>query len=261
MHETHRQLETIKLLQQRLLPKAAPRLPGWHVEIHHTIGPRPGGDYYDFLPLGDGRLVILVGDASDEGGPSSVLVAMVRVMTHSCPLTSGNDRLPFCPYQGEFVQSPHLVLAHLNNILVENSLEEQYMTMFHGILSPADGVLHCANAGHPAPRWWHARTHEVEIVRDPMGLPLGINAQAVYHHKRLDIESGDVFVLYTDGVTAAQNDAGIMFGSEQLDECLREFAPFGAESVKDGILAQFKEFLDGRQPQDDMTLVALERLE
>jgi sigma-B regulation protein RsbU (phosphoserine phosphatase) len=259
MHELLRQLHSISELQRHLLPRRVPQPPGWVIEVHYDVGRWPGGDYYDFLPLPDGRILLLVGDASDEGGPSSVMVALVRASLHACPLSSGQEQLPFCPMQGGLVQPPHLILGHLNRVLVENTLEEQYMTVFCGLLSPAEGTLHYANAGHPAPRWRRAATGSVEGIRDAAGQPLGVGHNSAYHQKRIEIEPGDVVVFYSDGVTAAQNADGQLFGCERLDEAIGEAAAQGASAVKDNILARFDTFLAGKAPQDDVTILVVER--
>jgi len=132
------------------------------------------------------------------------------------------------------------------------------MTAFCGLLSPAEGVLHFANAGHPPPRWWHARARTLETVGNPMGVPLGISAHASFHHKRLMVEPGDVLIFHTDGVTsAAYHDE--CFSFDRLDQAVRKFAPRGAEAVKVGVIASLGEFIHGQPLQDDVTLVVFER--
>jgi sigma-B regulation protein RsbU (phosphoserine phosphatase) len=132
------------------------------------------------------------------------------------------------------------------------------MTAFCGLLSPAEGVLHFANAGHPPPRWWHARTRTLETVGNPMGVPLGISAHASFHHKRLMIEPGDVVTFCIDGVTsAAYHDE--CFSFERLDQAVRECAARGAEAVKAGVIGSLGEFMHGNVPQDDVTVVVFER--
>jgi serine phosphatase RsbU (regulator of sigma subunit) len=259
MNELQRQLQSLGELQRRLLPHQVPQPAGWHIAVHYAVGRWPGGDYYDFLPLPDGRILLVVADASDQGAPSAALVAVTRAALHSCPLSSGTERLPFCPFREPLTQPPHILLGHLNQVLVENSLEEQFLTAFCCVLNPCEGTLHYANAGHPAPRWWRASSHVVEPLRDAAGLPLGVNRKVDYHHKWIEIEPGDVVLLYSDGLTAAQNDWGQMFGCERLDDALRETAAGGAKAVKSAVLADLEDFLDRKDPEDDVTLLVIER--
>jgi sigma-B regulation protein RsbU (phosphoserine phosphatase) len=254
-----RQLEAVAALQRRLLPRHLPQPPGWRFAAHYAVGSRPGGDYYDFLLLPDGRLLLFIADASDEGGPSAVLVAITRVVLHACPLSSGTESLPFCPLRGEVVQPPHLILGHLNRVLAENSLAGQSMTAFCGLLSPAEGTLGYANAGHLPPRLWRATTGNVESLHDAFGLPLAMEPHTSYHHKKTCLEPGDVLVLYSDGLTACQDSRGGVFGNARLDEAIRRHASGGAENVKAGLLASLESFLGREQARDGMTLVVLER--
>jgi sigma-B regulation protein RsbU (phosphoserine phosphatase) len=258
VHGIH-QLETIGALQRRLLPRQIPQPPGWTLSVHYEVGPWPGGDYYDVLPLADGRLLLIVGDASDEGGPSSVLVALVRAALHSCPLSSGQEKLPFCPFREPVLQPPHIILGHLNRVLAENSLDEQYMTAFCALLSPEEGTFHYANAGHPAPRWHHAATGHIEPLRDPLGMPLGLGHNAIYHQRRLDIEPGDLLVFYSDGLTAAVNNQGTILGTDRLDRVISAGASGGAEAVRNQIVSELRQFLAGAKVQDDVTVLVVGR--
>jgi sigma-B regulation protein RsbU (phosphoserine phosphatase) len=260
MAEIASQLKQIAALQRRLLPRQTPQPEGWQLAVHYAVAAAPGGDYYDFLPFPDGRLFFLVGDATGHGGPAAVLMAMARVSLHSCPLSSGVDRVPFCPLHGLAVQPPHLVLGHLNAILTENSLPEQFMTAFCAVLNPADGCLHFASAGHPPPRHWSAAHGIVEPVRNIAGLPLGIRAAESYHHARLSLEPGDLLVCYSDGVTEARNDADELFGCDRLDKAIADAARGGATEVEATVLARLESFLREKKPQDDVTLLIVERL-
>jgi sigma-B regulation protein RsbU (phosphoserine phosphatase) len=259
MQEMLRQLHTIGAFHRHLLPRKVPHLPGWNLAVHYTAGHWPGGTYYDFFSLPDGRLLFLVAAANDHGPPSVALVSILRVVLHSCPLSSGVERLPFCPFREPLAQPPHIVLGHLNRVLVENSLEEQFMTAFCGLVSPADGELRFANAGHLPPLWWHAESGAVERLREA-GLPLGLNPMAAYHHKRIDLEPGDVLVCYSAGIGGAQNHQGQRF-EERLDDLLVQAAPEGAEAVKEKLVAGLNEFLGRNPPAEDVTLVILEKRE
>jgi sigma-B regulation protein RsbU (phosphoserine phosphatase) len=236
-----------------------PRPDGWRLAVHYAVGRWPGGDYYDFVALPDGRLLLLLADAGDRGSAAAALVAMVKVIVHACPLSSGADRRPFCPVREPVLQPPHILFGHLNRVLWENSLEEQYLAAFGAVLEPIDGTFHYVNAGRPAPLWRRAATGAVEALRDAAGLPLGADRRSAYHQRRIEIERGDVLVFFSDGLVAAQNRAGRVFGCERLDEALREAGGDGAEAVKDAVLARLDEFLGGMKPFDDVTLLVVER--
>jgi phosphoserine phosphatase RsbU/P len=259
MENLMQDLHTIGAMQRNLLPRTIPQPIGWSIAVHSQVGTWPGGNYYDFLPLADGRIVFVLADASDQGGPAAALAAIVRASMHSCPLTSGRERSPFCPLHGDVVQTPHMILENLNHVILENSLERQSMSVFCGIWSPEEGTCHFANAGHPSPRWWHARSRTVETLRYAVGLPLGIDARAAYHHKRIDIEPGDVLVFYATGITAAANRQYECFGCERLDAQLRTFASQGADAVKKAILSAWEDFLGRNASPDDMTLIIVQR--
>jgi sigma-B regulation protein RsbU (phosphoserine phosphatase) len=260
MHDMTRRVGLLGDFQRHLLPRRVPEPDGWRVAVHSAVGRWPGGDYYDFLPLPDGRLLTVVADASDHGAPAA-LAAMARVVLHACPLSSGVERLPFCPFHDPLVQPPHVLLGHLNHVLAENAPPGHYLTAFCGVLDPVDGNLHYSNAGHPAPRWWRARTRTVEPLRDAVGQALGLDARSAYHHRRVELEPGDLLVLYTDGLTAAPDDRGEPFGVEAVDAAVAQAAARGgAETVKNWILTTLEAFRGRRETPDDVTLVIFERL-
>jgi sigma-B regulation protein RsbU (phosphoserine phosphatase) len=257
--ELLRQLRSVGELQRRLLPRTVPRPDGWRVAVHYAVGRWPGGDYYDFVALPDGRLLLLLADAGDRGPAAAALVAMVKATVHACPLSSGADRLPFCPVRDPVLQPPHILFGHLNRVLWEHSLEEQFLAAFAAVLEPIDGTCHYANAGRPAPLWRRAATGAVEALRDAVGLPLGADRRSSYHQRRIEIGRGDVLLFFSDGLVAAQGQGGRVFGCEPLDEVLREAGGDGAEAVKGAVLDRFDEFLGGNKPFDDVTLLVVER--
>jgi sigma-B regulation protein RsbU (phosphoserine phosphatase) len=259
MQDMLRQSEVLVQMQRVLLPRVLPEMPGWDVAVHYQVGHWPAGNYYDFLPLADGRLLFLTADASDQGAPATALVAMMRVVLHACPLSSGEERLPFCPLRETIQQPPHILLGHLNRVLHENSLPEQHMTAFCGVVEPVDGNLHFASAGHPPPRWWQARRRSVESLPGMAGLPLALDHRAVYHHQRAAVEPGDLLAIYSEGLTGAQNADGEVFGRDRLDDILVTQARHGARAVKDAVLTRLDDFLAGADPADDVTLVILGR--
>jgi sigma-B regulation protein RsbU (phosphoserine phosphatase) len=249
------ELQTIGTIQRRLLPHEVPQPAGWQVAVHYQPGEWPGGDYYDFLELPDGRVHFLMADASEQGGAAAALAAMVRVFLHSCPLTSGHQHSPYCPMQGDFVQAPHLVLGNLNELICENSLDDQSMSAFCGILNPLDGSLHFANAGHPSPRWWHARSRSVETLRFAVGLPLGLDRQATYHHWRITVEPGDAMLFFSSGLLDCRCARALR--TEDLDSALQQHARHGADAVRDALVDRLHAAQRKRAPGQDITIVAM----
>lgn len=255
-----REMRHIAALQHRLMPKQIPTLEGWSVAISYQVHGLPGGDYYDFFPLGDSRrLALVVADASGHGGAAAVMVAQVRSFLHSCPLTCGHANTPFCPVPGCAVAPPGAILGHLDRLLVENSLSEQFMTGFYGVLAADTGVLRYANAGHPPPRWWRSALGTIEPVPDCAGPPLGLGLADAYPEASIVLEPGDVLALYSDGLVEAHRLRDGLFGVHRLDAAIREAAAGGAEAVNHAVMDALERYLAGEECDDDITLLVLAR--
>jgi sigma-B regulation protein RsbU (phosphoserine phosphatase) len=253
-------MRTIAAVQHRLMPSHLPQLEGWDTAISYLVNGSPGGDYYDFFPLAGGRrLALAVADASGHGGAAAVMVAQVRAFLHSCPLTCGHALAPFCPLEGRTNPPPGVVLGHLSHLLEENSLSEQFMTAYYGVLDTDTGAFQYANAGHPPPRWWRAALGAIEPGPDCAGPPLGLGLSEAYSQARITLEPGDVLALYSDGLVDARPGHGGPFGLRRLDAAIREGAAGGAEAVKRKVMGSWEQFLAGEEHEDDVTLVVLAR--
>jgi sigma-B regulation protein RsbU (phosphoserine phosphatase) len=252
-------MQSLGDFQRRLLPRFVPQPEGWRIAVSYSVGQWPSGDYYDFVTLPDGRVLLFVAGANDRGPSAVALVAMVKVLLHSCPLSSGVERLPFCPVREPILQPPHILLGHLNRVLFENSLEEQFLTAFCAVLEPIGATFHHASAGRPAPLWRRAATGHVEALPVVSGLPLGADRRASYHERRIEIERGDVLVFFNEGLTAASDWHGHAFGMEPLCDILRETGGEGAEAVRDAVTTRLEEFLGGKEPLGDVSLLVIER--
>jgi sigma-B regulation protein RsbU (phosphoserine phosphatase) len=253
-------MRTIAALQHRLMPSQVPPLQGWGVAISYQVNGLPGGDYYDFFPLADARrLALIVADASGHGGAAAVMVAQVRAFLHSCPLTCGHAMSPFCPVQGCTIPPPGVILGHVSRLLDENSLSEQFMTAYYGVLATDTGTLHYANAGHPRPRWWRSALGRIEPVPNRAGPPLGLGLSEAYHETSISLEPGDVLALYSDGLVDAHRRRDGPFGVHRLDAAIREGAVDGAEAVRRKVMDSLEQYLAGEESDDDVTLVVLAR--
>lgn len=255
----HREMRTIAELQHRLMPRRAPHCEGWDLAISYLVSSLPGGDYYDFFPLPGSRLALIVADASGHGGPAAVMVALVRAFLHSCPLTCGHSLAPFCQVPECTISPPGVILGQLSRLLEENSLPDQFMTAYYGVLATDTGTLHYVNAGHPPPRWWRAALGTIEAVPDCTGPPLGLGLPDAYSQASITLDPGDLLVFYTDGLVEARSRRDAAFGVGQLDAAFREVAADGAEAVKRKVMDSWEKFLTGKRSLDDVTLVVLGR--
>ncbi len=260
MNQTRLELHNIGRLQRRLLPDPMPQFPEWEFAVQYDVGTSGGGDYYDVLPMGGGLLGILVADVSGHGPAAAVMMVMLRMLLHSCPITSGQSRDPFCSVEPGCPKSPSAVLTHLNRVLVENTLEDQFMTMIYGIANLATGEIEFSIAGHKSPCWWQASTATLVAFPDVGGLPLGVDAEACYESATVRMSSGDQLVLFTDGITETQDTAGMMFGNGRLEASICDYAHETVDAMKSAMIRRVQEFLNGGKIQDDRTLLILRRV-
>jgi sigma-B regulation protein RsbU (phosphoserine phosphatase) len=252
------QIETLTAWKRQLLPRKLPRIDGWEWATYCWANGWPGGDYLDVTPLNAEQWLVFLGDASGHGGAAAVLAAMVRMVLHSCPLTSKQERAPFCPVHG-WAQTPPVIMSRLHPVLVDNSLSEQFMSAVLGHWKPGTARFDFVVAGAPLPRVWRQERQKVESIVDRAGLPLGISPPETYPVCHVTLDPGDAIVIFTDGLLEARNAEGSMFGAARVEAILEARAFQGAEAVKAELIAGLNEFLHGTAPQDDITLLVLKR--
>jgi sigma-B regulation protein RsbU (phosphoserine phosphatase) len=252
------QMQRLTAWKRHLLPRTLPQIAGWEWAAYNSENDWPGGDYHDVFPVNQEQWLVFLGDASGNGGAAAVLTGMARMVLHSCPLSADQERGPFCPLRG-LTQTPPIILSRLNQILVENSLDEQFMTAFLAQWKPGQARLNYVVAGHPLPRCWRQESRQVETAPGRAGLPLGISPNEAYGLCHLTLEPGDALVMFTDGLVEARDSEGRKFGIARVDELIRDQAPQGAEAIKAGLCTALEAFLHGHAPQDDVTFLVLKR--
>ena len=258
MASVTQQMAKIAAWKRHLLPRDLPQIDGWEWSVYRSENEWPGGDYHEMLPLSSKQWIVFLADASGHGGAAAMLAAMARLVLRSCPLSSGQERTPFCPVHG-FTQTPPIIMSRLNKVLVANSLDEQFMTAFLGLWKPEQARLDYVVAGHELPRCWRQAFRQVESVTDRAGLPLGIAPDETYPLCRVTLDPGDALVLFTDGLVEARNSEGKMFSTARVDEVIQQNASEGAEAIKTGLLTALDEFMAGSAPQDDITFLVVKR--
>lgn len=224
-----------KLQRKVVLPHAPP---DWAGVYYAPLEPL-GGDYYDFVQPDDDHLGILIADASGHSIPA----AMVAIMTRAAFVEIAPKTL-----------SPGEVLASLN-IRLQELIDERFVTAFYAVFNRRTRQLTYANAGHPFPFHWSARSH----VCSPLsirGFLLGINPDEIYREKSLELEPGDRLCFYTDGIPDAQNERGESFGADWIADLLSHVpAEQEAKEWTDRIVSELKTFRGNERAIDDMTLI------
>jgi hypothetical protein len=235
------ELEVARELQAELLPRRVPDLPGFRFAHSYRTANEVGGDYYDFLPLPDGRLALMVGDASGHGMAAGLVMAIANA--------TWKTALDLDP-------APEPVLALLNRTLCRTRGKRTFMSVFYALLDPATGQLEYVSAGHPFPFLRRADGRVEELGQG--GLPLGIREPLPYRPGTTTLAPGDLLVLYTDGLAEATDPKGSeAFGFERL----QALVAVGGEpqALHDGILAAFDAHVGGEPLRDDLTLVVVAR--
>jgi serine phosphatase RsbU (regulator of sigma subunit) len=234
------ELRTAQFIQRALLPKEVPPLPGWQVMPFYRPAREVGGDFYDFLPFEDGRLGIVIGDATDKGVSAALLMATTCTMLRTAA-------------QGSV--SPGEVLARVNDLLAATIPTGMFVTCFYAVLDPGNGCLRYANAGHDLPFWRHSRG--VSELR-ATGMPLGMMPGTRYDEQEATVEPGDSLLFYSDGLVEAHNAERAMFGFPRLMDLIGTHA--GGTALIDFLLCELASFTGEHVDQeDDVTLMVVNR--
>jgi serine phosphatase RsbU (regulator of sigma subunit)/predicted ester cyclase len=236
------ELRVARTIQQASLPKEVPTLQGWQISPFYQPAREVGGDFYDFFELPNGRLGIVVGDATGKGVPAALVMASARSMLRAVAQNS---------------ESPGDVLRRVNDTLVTDIPPNMFVTCFYAILDPNSGSLTYANAGHDLPYVHQGDSAEELRAR---GMPLGLMPQMSYEEKEIVFEAGEAALLYSDGLVEAHDPKGEMFGFPRLRALVAEH---GAEesSLGDFLLEKLYTFVgEGWEQEDDITLLTLVRL-
>ena len=274
-----RELEIGAEIQQRLLPRQCPQIPGMEIAARCQPANRVGGDYYDFIPthqnwqetpaaenleieengdrsqskiqnpkskIATGRWGIVIGDVMGKGVPAGLIMTMTRGMLRAEVLNG---------------HSPARILQHLNQVMyadLENS--HRFVTLFYSEYDLQSCILYYSNAAHNPPLLWQASTRSVKRL-DTAGMLIGLDTNSQYEDAQVQLAPGDTLIYYTDGLTEAANPSGDRFDEENLIDafesaCLRCSTP---QAILDDLFDQVQRFIGpGNRNGDDMTLVVMQ---
>jgi len=237
-----RELRLAAEIQRGLLPKCCPTCGDFEIAADSLPSLHVGGDYYDFIPMADGRLGLTIADVAGKGVSASLLMASLRAALQS-EARPGVD--------------PAALARKLSDFIYRSSAPNVFITCFYGQLNPTDGEFRYVNAGHNPPLLLAASG--VPVPLEGTGLALGMLSGTEYGEGRVAVSSGDVLILYTDGITESRNSEGKEFGIDGILAAVRGASGKKAEDILAAVFAALREFTGGADPDDDRTLMVIKR--
>jgi len=229
--EMSREAHEARKIQQALLPRSSPYIPGFAISGLSTPAGAVGGDWYDFIPFEDGRWGLVLADVSGKGTAAALLMSATRGMLRSLATAC-------CPSE---------VLAKLNPLLVNDFPSGRFVTMLYAILDPTERTLRFASAGHLRPLL--IEDSQARFLDTERGLPLGIGL-GEYSEAEIHLSQGARLLFYSDGITEATNPEGEEYGAERLEKHFRR-----SDASAESILEDVRTFADGEGLHDDATVI------
>jgi len=227
-----REAEEARSIQQALLPRTSPLIPGFRVSGLSISAGSVGGDWYDFIPLPDGRWGLVLADVSGKGTAAALLMSATRGMLRSLAQTGSG---------------PAEVLTRLNNMMIEDFPCGRFVTMVYAELDPSSRALRIASAGHLAPLLVEPSGHR--WINHEHGLPLGISASK-FSETEVTLGEHSRVAFYSDGITEAEVDSGEEYGAERLLAQMQS-----PDITPEGLLADVRKFANGTGLRDDATVI------
>jgi serine phosphatase RsbU (regulator of sigma subunit) len=222
-----------------------PEPEGWEIAPYYRPTREVGGDFYDFFELEDGRVGVVVGDATGKGVPAALVESATSSMLRAVAQALGSS-------------SPGGVLAHVNEALLARIPPNMFVTCFYAIVEPKSGSLRYANAGHDLPYLRRRSGEDAEELR-ARGMPLGLMPEMSYEEKETSLKQGESVLFYSDGLVEAHDPEGEMFGFPRLRALVAEHGE-EERSLGDFLMDELYSFVgEGWEQEDDIALVTLRR--
>jgi sigma-B regulation protein RsbU (phosphoserine phosphatase) len=246
-----RELALAGAVQTSFLPHDLPDLPGWQLAVTLRSAGETSGDFYDVQLLPNGRLGLLIADVVGKGVGAALYMALSWTL--------------FRTYVGGYPNQPDRVLDVVNRRLLMETRSNQFVTAFYGVLDLDTGRLDYSSAGHCPPYLARAQDRSTSPYGSGVqelagrGMPLGMFAHEVWPSQAVQLDPGDVLLLYTDGITEARNDRRAFFGEERLLETLSAHRGDRARQIEGAIMGAVDEFMGYSVRSDDITLAVVVR--
>ncbi|NOH01245.1 MAG: SpoIIE family protein phosphatase [Chloroflexi bacterium] len=239
LRQLESELQMSQIIQRGLLPKQIPTLAGMNISAFSRPAQIVGGDYFDFVDFKDGTHGIVIADVSGHGVSAGMFMSSLQTAFHT--LIPETD-------------SPLAALERINRLYIHNINFTTFVTIFLGKYDPKSRIMTYANAGHSSAYLYRVATDE-EVWLRPTGPAVGLVERFSLHMEEAELQPGDVFILYTDGITEAVSPEGLLWGEDQLAHIIRQNSGASAEQMIQAILKALGEHTNGAPLADDVTLI------
>ena len=236
-----RELDVAQQVQMSALPKEVPSSETHDVQALMIPAREVGGDFYDFFPLSDELIGLVIADVSGKGIPAALFTLMTRTLLKGTARDS---------------PSPAECLGRVNELLVEDNETMIFITLFYGVFDLRNGLFRYSNGGHNPPRLIRSDSR-IEELPATQNLVLGVAPGHEYHNGEVRLAPGDTLFLYTDGITEAQNVNDEEFGEERLDAKLAGLGQLAAREIVTTVVAEVRAFAGDAPQSDDITCIAM----
>ncbi len=227
-------------IQLDLLPSAPPQSERFVIAAHSTPSRTVGGDFYDFIPIDEHRIAVVIADASGKGMPAALMIAQIQAIIRS-EVNNGNEI--------------STILQNINRQILHASSSEKYATLFYGELDLQSGVFRYSNAGHNYPVLLRA-TGEMELLKEG-GPIIGALPDMAYQSCDIRLEPHDLLFLYTDGLSEAMDGNGNEYGEERIYQLLMRHKTKDPHTIVELILQDVRSYDPTDPPRDDTTIIAI----
>ncbi|MFU8826130.1 MAG: PP2C family protein-serine/threonine phosphatase, partial [Brevefilum sp.] len=230
--------------QHTFIPTHSPDIPGYDISGVLLPARETSGDFFDFIELESGQLGIVIADVGDKGAGSALYMAMSRTLIRT--------------YAGENLMNPQQVLHQVNRRILTDTQNGIFLTVVFGILDPQQGTFTYVNAGHNPPILLSEQDDHMTLTElTKTGTLVGIFAENSWEEKSITLHPGEALVLYTDGITEAQNETGEFYGNDRFYDLLTAEFSTSAEDFRNSILKDIQVFTGTSPRLDDVTLIVI----
>ncbi len=244
-----RELAVGRQIQLSMLPRKPLTVPGWQFAVRYEPARQVGGDFYDyfFIPSEPDLLGVLIADVSDKGVPAAIFMALCRTTIRNSALRG---------------RAPAEALTWANRLIMDGSQSDMFLSAFYARINVQTGACVYANAGHNPPLWWQSATQTFVPLKNS-GMVLGVVPDVPMSERDIQLDPGDMLLLYTDGVTEAMNEKREEFGRQRLQTAvthtLQQTPNATADEVATAVLQAVQAFIGNASQHDDFTLLVIRR--